>query len=193
MEKSRAPDSETPATEAAESLFQEEEISLSDLNWSDGLVLAVFWGLAFVVFLQFFTRYVLNDSLGWTEEIARFLLIGVTFIGAVMATRKQSHIAVEFLYRWLPRPVRRALQTVVDLVSVLFYAGLAWVSVEMAGKTHQSMVSIKLPKSIIYWGVAVCFAFMTLYALATLVRHWRSGTSRLIDPELHAELIRTVE
>jgi TRAP-type C4-dicarboxylate transport system permease small subunit len=193
MDRPRAPDPETPASDAVESLFQEEEITLSDLNWSDGLVLAVFWGLAFVVFLQFFTRYVLNDSLGWTEEIARFLLIGVTFIGAVMATRKQSHIAVEFLYRWLSRPVRKTLQTVVDLVSFVFYAGLALVSVQMAGKTHQSMVSIKLPKSIIYWGVATCFAFMALYALAALVRHWRTGTSRLIDPELHAESIRAVE
>ena len=193
MEKDRAPDPETPATDAVESLFQEEEISLSDLNWSDGLVLAVFWGLAFVVFLQFFTRYVLNDSLGWTEEIARFLLIGVTFIGAIMATRKQSHIAVEFLYRWLSRPVRRALQTIVDIVSVVFYAGLAVISVQMAGRTNQSMVSIQMPKSIIYWGVAICFACMTLYALAALARHWRTGTSRLIDPELHAESIRAVE
>ncbi len=75
----------------------------------------------------------------------------------------------------------------------MFYAGLALVSVQMAGKTHQSMVSIKLPKSIIYWGVATCFAFMALYALAALVRHWRTGTSRLIDPELHAESIRAVE
>jgi len=193
MEKDRAPDPETPATDAVESLFQEEEISLSDLNWSDGLVLAVFWGLAFVVFLQFFTRYVLNDSLGWTEEIARFLLIGVTFIGAVMATRKRSHIAVEFLYRWLSRPVRRALQTIVDIVSVVFYAGLAVISVQMAGRTNQSMVSIQMPKSIIYWGVAICFACMALYALAALSRHWRTGTSRLIDPELHAESIRAVE
>ncbi len=53
-------------------------------------MLVIFWVLAFVVFLQFFTRYVLNNSLGWTEEIARFLLIGVTFIGSVMAVRKNA-------------------------------------------------------------------------------------------------------
>ena len=42
--------------------------------------------------------------IGWTEEIARFLLIAVTFIGVVMVVRKESQIAVEFFYRWLPRP-----------------------------------------------------------------------------------------
>lgn len=193
MTKDMPPDPEASPDDPGTILFAEEEITLSDLKWSDGLVLVIFWGLAFVVFLQFFTRYVLNDSLGWTEEIARFLLIGVTFIGAVMATRKQSHIAVEFLYRWMSRPVRRLLQTIVDLISVVFYAGLTWLSVEMAGKTRQSMVSIKVPKSIIYWGVAFCFAFMALYAVIALVRHLRTGTSRLIDPELHAESVRAVE
>ena len=37
----------------------------------DWVAFVIFWSLAFIVFLQFFTRYVLNDSLAWTEEIAR--------------------------------------------------------------------------------------------------------------------------
>ena len=37
----------------------------------DWLAFVIFWSLAFIVFLQFFTRYVLNDSLAWTEEIMR--------------------------------------------------------------------------------------------------------------------------
>ncbi|WP_075220433.1 TRAP transporter small permease [Acuticoccus yangtzensis] len=166
-------------------LFQDEEISLSDLQWDDAPVLIVFWLLAFVVFLQFFTRYVLNDSLGWTEEIARYLLIAVTFIGAIMAVRKTSHIAVEILYRWFPRPFRKVMQTVVDLTGVVFYGALTWFTYQLAGRTFQKMVSIDVPKSWLYYGVAVCFALMTLYAVIVLVQHLRAGTSRLIDPALH--------
>ena len=45
-------------------LFEEsdEHINLSDVRWDDSLVFLIFWGLAFVVFLQFFTRYVINDA-----------------------------------------------------------------------------------------------------------------------------------
>ncbi|MBJ3776273.1 TRAP transporter small permease [Acuticoccus mangrovi] len=164
---------------------EEEEIDLSDLQWDDGIVLVVFWALAGVVFLQFFTRYVLNNSLGWTEEIARFLLIAVTFIGAVMAVRKSSHIAVEILYRWMPRGLRRVLQTIVDLTAVAFYGFLTWCTVQLAGRTFQMMVSIDVPKAYVYWGVAVCFAAMTLYAVLVAIRHLVTGTSRLIDPERH--------
>ena len=171
----------------------DEPIDLGDAHWSDGLVLVVFWVLAFVVFLQFFTRYVLNDSLGWTEEIARFLLIGVTFIGSVMAVRKQSHIAVEVFYRWMSRPVRRALQLVVDLVSVAFFTALTWLTIQLAGRTRQMMVSIDVPKSLVYWGVALCFGCMALLALWALVHHLRTGTSRLIDPDRGIESAPSLE
>lgn len=170
-------------------VFEDEPIDLSDLRWDDAIVLIFFWSLAVVVFLQFFTRYVLNDSFGWTEEIARYLLIAVTFTGAVMAVRKESQIAVEFLYRWVPRPLRRVMQIVVDVVCLVFYAALTWFSIELAQSTRQKMASVKVPKSVIYWGVAACFAAMTIYALLVLIRHLRSGSGRLVDPESYAETL----
>lgn len=160
-----------------------DEIDLSDLRWEDSVVLIVFWVLAFVVFLQFFTRYVINASLGWTEEVARFLLIGVTFIGAVMATRKHSHIAVEFVYAWVPRPLRRVAQAVLDLVSTGFFALLAWYSWKVAERTVQQMISLNVPQALIYQVVAVCFALMALHAAWNGIRHLRTGTSKLIDPD----------
>ena len=161
-------------------------IDLSDQHWSDGVVLAIFWILAFVVFLQFFTRYVLNDSIAWTEEIARFLLIGVTFVGAITATRKQAHIAVEFVYRWVPRAGRRVMQTVLDVIATAFFAMLAVFSAQIAGRTRQMMVSLDVPKALLYWIIAACFVLMALHALWLGWRHLRTGTSRLIDPERHA-------
>ena len=162
---------------------EEEPIDLSDVRWHDSLVLLVFWLLFSVVFLQFFTRYVLNDSLGWTEEIARYLLIAVTFIGAVMAVRKESMIAVEIFYRWFPRGLRRVLQCAVDLAAVLFYSTMAVTCMRLAQRTRQKMVSIDVSKALVYWGVTVCFVFMSLLGVWILVKHLRTGTSALIDPE----------
>ncbi len=65
--------------------FEEEAtpVDLSDHGWEDWITLALFWLMVVCVFLQFFTRYALNNSLAWTEEIAVNALIVVVFLGAV--------------------------------------------------------------------------------------------------------------
>src|SRR6201988_4911893 len=88
--------------------------------------LVIFWSLGFIVFLQFFTRYVLNDSLAWTEEIARYGLMWVTFIGAAMVTRRNSHIAVVLLTELLPTGPARLLRALIDTIVLAFLALLAY-------------------------------------------------------------------
>lgn len=162
------PDSDAPA-------------DVSDVTWDDSLVFITFWGLSFVVFLQFFTRYVLNDSYTWTEEIARYLLIWMTFFGLFMAVRKESNVAVEIFYRWFPMRLRRALSRFVDAVAIVFYGASTWLCVELALGTRQSMTSIDWPKSVIYWGAAFGLAVSTLYAIAVAWRHWHTKSSPLIE------------
>ncbi|MBC7135423.1 MAG: TRAP transporter small permease, partial [Oceanibaculum nanhaiense] len=133
-------------------LFPEDEpdsaVDLSDFRPEDVVNLLVFWALAGVVFLQFFTRYALNNSIGWTEEIARYLLIGVGFLGSIIATRKNTHIAVQFFYRYLSVNVGRALSTLVDLGNIAFYAAATWICIKLAMRTRQYMAVVDLPKSI---------------------------------------------
>jgi TRAP-type C4-dicarboxylate transport system permease small subunit len=151
------------------------------------LVGLVFWLLALVVFVQFFTRYVLNDSIGWTEEIARYLLVCVTFAGAAVAVRRNTHISVEFFYRYLPRTAARALATLVDLLRVALFAAMTWLCVALAGNTRQMMTSVELPKSYLYGFVACCFALMTLYAALVAWRHAREGKAD-VSPDVAAGL-----
>ena len=158
------------------------EIRLVDLP---GLI--ALWGLAVIVFLQFFTRYVLNDSLAWTEEIARYVLIVVTFFGAVTVTRKGGHIFLEFFYRYIPKVLAKWLAVAMELISCLFYGYMAWIAVELALKTKTKMASAEIPKSLLYWGVAVGLAVMTLFSAAWLVRKIRQSPDAVLhDIEEHA-------
>lgn len=163
---------------ATEALFreweeQEAQTSLADLSPEDSVSFLLFWALFVVVFLQFYTRYVLNDALGWTEEIARYLLIGVCFAGSVMAVRKGSHIAVEALLVYLGPAGRRRAMIAVDTIMAGFCVLMTWFAAGLAQRTNQAMVSIDIPKSVIYWGVCACFAAMTVFALLRLWKRLR--------------------
>ena len=103
-------------------LLEDVEVDFSSYSFEDYVSLVIFWVLAVVVFAQFFSRYVLNDSIAWTEEIARYLLVAVAFAGAPIAVRKNTHIHVEFFYRFINRRTGRILSVLVDIIRIVFFA-----------------------------------------------------------------------
>src|SRR5512134_942145 len=117
-------------------------IDISGYAFEDWFTFAVFWLLALDVFYQFFTRYVLSDSAAWTEEIARYLLIVVTFVGSAMGVRRNTHIHVEFLYRYLPARLGRALSTLVDVVRVAFFAYASWLAMALVPRMQNLKMTI---------------------------------------------------
>lgn len=184
-----------PAPAAAEPVLDAEghfhatdlPVDLSDYRGEDWGTLLVFWGLALVVFYQFFTRYVLGSSAAWTEEIARYLLIVVCFVGASMGIRRNSHIHVEFVYRFVPAPVARVLSTCVDLVRLAFLAyATALAALLVPRMQNLQMTVVDLPMSYVYGLVALGFALMTYRAVVLTVVHWRRGWSVLERPETGA-------
>ena len=142
-------------------------------NW---IAFAIFWALGSIVFLQFFTRYVLNDSLAWTEEIARYGLIWVTFIGAAVVSRRNLHISVEVLLHYLPIVPARLLLAVVDTIKLLFVGLLAYFSLTIVERMQwQRMVIIDLPMSIVYGGVALGCFLMLMRQMIIFFRNARDG------------------
>lgn len=149
----------------------------------DWLAFVLFWSLAFIVFLQFFTRYVLNDSLSWTEEIARYGLMWVVFIGGAMVTRRNTHIAVELLSNVMkPGPLRAALLALVDFIKLAFLGLLAFVSWTITERMHfQRMTVFDLPMSYVYAGVAFGCLLMFFRQAQNVWRNAQKGWRRPDD------------
>ncbi|QBY00192.1 TRAP transporter small permease [Rhodophyticola sp. CCM32] len=154
-------------TDSIEELSKEAEIDpetrLQELKFSkwDIPVLLVFGTLFAVVFLQFFTRYVLNDSLSWTEEAARYLLILLAFVGVVKCQVLDSHIRLEFIDNFAGRYVE-GLKTFALLLTTFFFGYLSWALVLLAKQTSfQNMVSLPYPKYYLY--------ILMLFGLAALI------------------------
>ena len=154
-----------------ESAFLSEEVKYSDYRIEDFFTFIIFWALIVVVFIQFFTRYVIGNSTTWTEEIARYLLIMIAFLGSVMAVRKGSHIMVEFFYTYLPQKTVHIIKYVIEVMNIAFYAMLAWITWQLAKRTMGMMVSIDVPKKVIYYFVFAAFILMIFRAVQNLLKN----------------------
>src|SRR4051812_34311124 len=158
----------------------DEPVDLSVYAWEDWVAFGLFWCLAATVFYQFFTRYALNDSAAWTEEIARYFLIATVFVGAAISVRKNNHIQVDFFYRVLPPRLMRVMSTLVDAVRIAFLVaclGLTW---QLTGRIGNSpMAVVALPMGIVYGFVLLGFALMTWRAVGVAIANWKRGASAL--------------
>lgn len=171
--------------EKGEFEIHDEAIDLSGYKLEDWLAVALFWVLGLIVFYQFFTRYMLNDSAAWTEEIARYFLIAVVFIGAAVGVRKNNHIQVDYFYRVLPQRLMRVMSTLVDAVRITFFVACIVMSWQLIGKIGGSpMAVVDLPMGIVYGAVLLGFVFMTGRAIQVAVANWKRGASVLEQPEL---------
>lgn len=156
------------------SAFAEEDFRARDCAPEDWLTFAIFWLLIAVVFIQFFTRYILGDSTTWTEEIARYLLILLGFFGSSMAVRRQSHILVEYFRDRLSAYAAFYVALATGLATLAFYGALAFLCWKLAGRTSGMMVSLDVPKKAIYYAVFAALLLMAARQAQALVRHWRA-------------------
>ena len=159
-------------------------IDLSHYVVEDWLSLGFFWLLGLCVFYQFFTRYVLNNSAAWTEEIARYLLMSTVFVGIAAAVRRTRHIHVDFLYRLLPPRAGRALSTAVDIGRIAFFAVAVALTIQMMSRMGSlQMTIIDLPMNLIYGICAFGFAAAAVRSVQVAIENWRRGFSLLERPE----------
>ena len=163
---------------------QDEAVDLSGTPWEAWVALGIFWTLGAVVVYQFVTRYVLNDSAAWTEEIARYLLIATVFIGATIGVAKNNHIQVDFLYRYMPDRLSRVMATLVDILRIAFFGAAVVLTVMMMLRlgSNARMTMVDLPMNWVYATALVGFAMMTVRSIGVARRHWQRGWTVLERP-----------
>jgi len=162
----------------------DDEVDLSGTPVEAWVALGFFWLLGATVFYQFFTRYVLNNSASWTEEIARYFLIAVVFTGATIGVAKNNHIQVDFFYKFMPKWMSKVMNTLVDVMRAAFFIAatfLTWQMMEKLG--NYKMTIVDLPMNLVYGVVMAGFAAMSLRAIWVMRIHWQRGFTVLERPE----------
>jgi len=108
------------------------------IEWVETVIVIALILMTLVLLLQVFARYVVQVSIPWTEEIARYLLVFMTFTGAALALREKQHIAITFLLERLPDTPRICLELLFDVVIMLFLGAVFRGSLNMVQLTWET-------------------------------------------------------
>lgn len=126
-----------------------------------------------VMAAQVVFRYALGDSLAWAEEVARYALIWSSMVGAAVAYRHGSHVAVtDFVVR-LPALVQAFLARGIHLLVLAFSVMLTWQSLALTLRTftrNEVTVALEIPIAWVHLALPVSGVLLTLVALEAI---WR--------------------
>jgi len=109
-------------------LFRDGLRRISDYTNKISVILVVFFTLAMtiIVLVQVYFRFILNNALSWPEEISRYLMIWMTFLGSGIACKSGEHIGVSFIRNKIQKKYQFFIQFIINCCILLFLAFCIW-------------------------------------------------------------------
>lgn len=130
-------------------------------------------GMTLFITIQVICRYLLNSPLGWSEELARFGFIWMTFFAGYLGARRAQHISVELVQNLFPRQVKKGMKCVSSLITSAFFLMVVYYLLSLWGKlAAQTSAALNIPMNYIYFGMLLGSVFLGLSYLYDAVRIW---------------------
>ncbi|MGO4886650.1 TRAP transporter small permease [Anaerobacillus sp. MEB173] len=116
-----------------------------------------------LITLQVFNRYVLSNSLTWSEELARYLFIWSIYLGVSYAVKEGRHLEISFLKTFFPFIIQKVITVIASLLTLLFCIYCVYYGIQLSSfimGTGQTSPALKLPMYIVYAAVPVGMGLM---------------------------------
>ncbi|HZK86271.1 MAG TPA: TRAP transporter small permease [Desulfosporosinus sp.] len=138
--------------------------------WIIVLLLGV---MSAVIFMQVIFRYVFHAALPWSEELARYLMVWSTFLGASLGIRRRALIGMEVLVKALPKLATRITLELVTVFQIIFLAVVLFYSIKMTMVANsQVSAAMLIPMSWAYVGIPIGMFLMILNTIAVALERW---------------------
>jgi TRAP-type C4-dicarboxylate transport system permease small subunit len=118
-----------------------------------------FYVLMICLFLQVFTRFVLNNPLSFTEEVSRFSFVWICYIGISFSVKLKNHIRIEVFVDRLPKKIAAYIGIGIDFFTILFFVFLFILSVQFIDFTR-IIIAPALAVSMIIVNISVGIGFL---------------------------------
>jgi len=124
-----------------------------------------------VVFLQVVYRYVLTQPLHWSEELARFLFVWLSILGATLGLQKRGHFGLDIIFRMLPKQAKRYMEFLVHLLMGAVVLVILIQGITLVQKTVlQESPAMGISMSWAYACLPVGAALMAIHLMVIIIK-----------------------
>lgn len=147
--------------------------------WFENTLAVVFLTTMIIaVGTQVLSRYLLPVPVSWTEELARYSLIWLTFIGAAMALYSKGHFALEIILNKIAPKIKYIMQLGILIALAVFLAVNAYSSAMILKiLQYQTSAAMQLPMSYVYLAMPVGSVFMLIHVIVQLFDKFKQGVA----------------
>ena len=148
-----------------------DKLSFTLNGWIEYLLFGLGFTMTVVVAVQVLFRYVFNQSLFWSEELARYLLVWLSFLGASVAYRRKAHPGIDMLQAKLPVTLQKIAAIIVHGASLSLFFVMILFGYRFAYFVRlQISPALYLPKWIIFSIVPISGCILMLHGINFLLQ-----------------------
>jgi TRAP-type C4-dicarboxylate transport system permease small subunit len=148
------------------------------------VIAAIYVALVAVVVAQVFFRYVLNDSLTWSEEFVRYAMLWSVLLGAGLVSAKREHVNVDFLREQLSGAARRRLDFANAALVLIFCALLVWHGIAFANRAWFAVSPAGgYPMMVVYAAMPLGGVLIAVFTVFSLFREADEERDRVAAAE----------
>jgi len=153
---------------------------------TEAAVAVIIASYAAIICMQVFYRYVLNDSLIWSEELVRYGMLWGVMLGAALASDRNAHIALEPLKALLSPRGYRVISWISGLLIVTFCAITAWFGWDYTSRLwNMTSPASQIPMYYVFLSIPVGCVLMSFFVIIHLISGSFANTSDPLE-DIHA-------
>lgn len=126
--------------------------------------------MTIIVFAQVIFRYVFHNSLSWSEELARYMLVWIIFIGAGYVLGQGGHVNLDVLFTRFPEKARFILNKISAVLLLSFSFIMVRYGIElMTIGLNQKSSAMQIPMYLVYIAIPLGGLITMFYCLYILL------------------------
>lgn len=130
--------------------------------------------------IQVFSRYVLNHSFAWTEEMATLLFVPMIYCGISSAVTKRKHVSIEIVQEFVPFKAKKALKILSEVLFLIFCIYIQFPLYKVIENLGSSVTDLlRIRKTYIYIWIPVLLLLTGVRIIQDIIRLWHEDESNL--------------